>query len=218
MDAKDPFAKPRPISYEEVTRPDFLATRGFDVFEKSQEYRTAVVDRMYRTAAALQRANVPYGIAGGNAIASWVATVDPAAVRATQDVDILLRRSDLDAAIAAMKQAGFIYHHAASLDFFTDGPQGRARDGVHIVFAGERVRPEYNIPAPTLEQVVLTKQGYYVVGLEAMVTMKLTSNRRKDQVHIDDLISVNLIDATWLDRVPAELAPRLKHLLDNPEE
>jgi hypothetical protein len=35
-------------------------------------------------------------VAGGNAVAAWVATVDPSAVRNTQDVDILLRRADLD--------------------------------------------------------------------------------------------------------------------------
>ena len=47
------------------------------------------------------QAIVPYAVAGGNAVAAWVSRVDEAAVRNTQDVDILLRRSDLSAAIAA---------------------------------------------------------------------------------------------------------------------
>jgi hypothetical protein len=45
--------------------------------------------------------------------------------------------------------------------------------------------------------------------------MKLTSFRRKDQVHIQDMIDVGLIDESWLSRVPAALAPRLKELLDD---
>jgi hypothetical protein len=47
--------------------------------------------------------------------------------------------------------------------------------------------------------------------------MKLTSFRRKDQVHILDMIDVGLVDESWLDRLPPELATRLKELLDNPE-
>jgi hypothetical protein len=56
-----------------------------------------VRDRLRRATAALEAAGVPYAVAGGNAVAAWVATIDPAAVRNTQDVDILLRRADLDA-------------------------------------------------------------------------------------------------------------------------
>jgi len=66
-----------------------------------------VRDRLRRTAAALEAAQVPYAIIGGNAVAAWVAEVDEAAVRNTQDVDILLRRADLQRAIVAMAAAGF---------------------------------------------------------------------------------------------------------------
>ena len=31
---------------------------------------------------------------------------------------------------------------------FLDAPQAKARDAVHIVFAAERVRPDYDVPAP----------------------------------------------------------------------
>ena len=47
--------------------------------------------------------------------------------------------------------------------------------------------------------------------------MKLTSNRRKDQVHILDMISIGLIDHTWLDHYSPELRERLQQLLDYPE-
>src|SRR5438876_8724950 len=86
-----------------------------------------VRERLRRTVAALEAAGVPYALAGGNAVAAWVSRVDEAAVRNTQDVDILLRRSDLPVAIAAMAKAGFIHRHTASLEMFLDGPTGRAR-------------------------------------------------------------------------------------------
>src|SRR6266536_4686569 len=75
-----------------------------------------VRERLRRTVAALEAARVPYALAGGNAVAAWVSRVDEAAVRNTQDVDILLRRQDLPAAIAAMAKAGFVHRHAKSID------------------------------------------------------------------------------------------------------
>jgi hypothetical protein len=46
---------------------------------------------------------------------------------------------------------------------------------------------------------------------------KLTAFRRKDQVHLLDLIGVGLVDDSWPARYPPELAARLQSLLDNPE-
>jgi hypothetical protein len=55
------------------------------------------------------------------------------------------------------------------------------------------------------------------VDLGSLVKMKLTSYRRKDQVHILDMIDVGLVDESWLPRLPAPLAERLKELLESPE-
>ena len=51
-----------------------------------------VRQRVLRAASALEKAGIPYAVAGGNAVAAWVSRVDEAAVRNTQDVDVLLRR------------------------------------------------------------------------------------------------------------------------------
>src|SRR5438270_8206147 len=155
-----------------------------------------VRERLLRAAGALEAAGVPYALAGGNAVAAWVAKVDPAAVRNTQDVDILLRRADLDAAGRAMEAAGFIRRHVAGIDVFLDGPDAKARDAVHVVFAGEKVRPEYVEPAPDVAESVSIGQAR-VLNLDALVRMKLTSFRRKDQVHVQDMISVGLVDERW---------------------
>jgi hypothetical protein len=175
-----------------------------------------VRERLRRAAAALAAAGIPYAVAGGNAVAAWVGEVDEAAVRNTQDVDILLRRADLERAKEALAKAGFSYRHAASIDMFLDGPDAKARDAVHIVFAGEKVRPTYSFAAPdvTESRPAATSQ---VLNLEALVRMKLTSFRDKDRMHVRDLIDVGLVDAAWVGRLPAELGSRLQELLDNPE-
>jgi hypothetical protein len=41
--------------------------------------------------------------------------------------------------------------------------------------------------------------------------------RDKDRTHVRDLIGVALVDATWVERLPASLRPRLQQLLDTPE-
>ena len=175
-----------------------------------------VRERLTRAAAALDKAGVPYAVAGGNAVAAWVSRVDEAAVRNTQDVDILLRRDDLQAATAALSEAGFVYRHAASIDMFLDSPSAKARDAVHIVFAGEKVRPQYSAAAPDVTESEQTV-SFSVLELEPLVRMKLTSYRDKDRTHLRDLIDVGLIDVTWPSRFDAELGARLQDILDDPE-
>lgn len=178
-----------------------------------------VRDRLMRASAALDAAGVRYAIAGGNAVAAWVATVDIGAVRNTQDVDILLRRADLPAAAAALERAGFIHRHSAGIDMFLDGPDAKARDAVHVVLAGEKVRAEYADAAPDVfdSQRAGGEPGFFVLTLEALVKMKLTSFRRKDQVHLLDMLEIGLIDAAWTARFSPELSARLQQLIDTPE-
>jgi hypothetical protein len=176
-----------------------------------------VRDRLTRAAAALEAAGVLYAIAGGNAVAAWVATIDASAVRNTQDVDILIRRADLPAVARALESIGFIYRHSAGLDIFLDGPDAGLRDAVHIVFAAEKVRPDYDAPAPDVTDFE-KPDAFRVVALESLVRMKLTSYRRKDQVHLLDFLEVGLIDATWPARFPKALADRLQLLIDTPDQ
>lgn len=175
-----------------------------------------VRQRLLRASAAVQAAGVPYAVAGGNAVAEWVGRADQAAVRNTQDVYILLRRSDLPAAVKTLESAGFTYRHSAGIDMFLDGPGAKARDAVHIVFANEKVRSEYTEPAPDVAETE-PALNFQVLSLLALLRMKLTSFRRKDQVHVQDLIDVGLVDQTWADRLPAPLADRLRELLADPD-
>jgi hypothetical protein len=176
-----------------------------------------VRQRLLKAAAALRVANVPYAVADGNAVALWVSRVDDAAVRNTQDVDVLLRREDFDAARAALESAGFVYRHVAGLDVFLDGPAAKPRECVHIVFANEKVRPQEPLPNPDVSES--EDAGLFrVIALDALVRIKLTAFRDKDRTHLRDLIDIGLLDASWLaTKLPPVLADRLRQLLDNPE-
>ena len=171
--------------------------------------------RLRRATNALDAAGVPYAVVGGNAVSEWVARVDEGATRYTKDVDILVRRPDLEAVKAALEPAGFIYHHVWGVDAFIDGPQGKPSAGVHLLFASEKVKPTDEHPLPELED---SERGaeFQVISLEGIVRMKLISHRLKDRVHLLDMIGVGLLDATWPVRFPPPLDARLQELLDNP--
>jgi hypothetical protein len=189
---------------------------GMLALERLERAVEKVRDRLLRSTAALEAAGVPYAVIGGNAVMAWVEQTDESAVRFTQDVDIALRREDLDRARQAMAAAGFVHRHASGIDMFLDGPGGKARDAVHVVFAGEKVRPEYAAAVPDVAESV-SFRTYRVLGLEPLVRMKLTSYRDKDKTHLRDMIGIGLIDASWPARFSAELAGRLQHLLDTPD-
>ena len=191
-------------------------TYGDVSWERMEQAVEKVRKRLIRAATALEQAGVPYAVVGGNAVAAWVSRVDEAAVRNTQDVDILIRRDDLPSAIEAMSKAGFVYRHSAGIDMLLDGPDAKARDAVHLVFAGEKVRPEYLLPTPEVNESE-TATSFRLLSLESLVRMKLTSFRRKDQMHLLDLLEVGLINADWCERFPQELAARLQELIDHPE-
>jgi hypothetical protein len=188
---------------------------GDALWQRMERAVEKVRQRLERTVATLEQAGVPYAIIGGNAVRAWVAQVDESAVRTTRDVDVLLRRSDWPTAVAAMERAGFVYRHAKGVDMFLDGPGAKARDAVHVLFAGEKVHPSDFLPAPDVSESEDVQQ-HRMLRLDALVRMKLTAFRRRDQMHLIDMIDVELIDASWCARLPPDLAARLKELLDNP--
>jgi hypothetical protein len=175
-----------------------------------------VRERLLRATAALEAARIPYAVAGGNAVALWVSRVDVSAVRNTSDVDLLVRRADLDAIRAALAAVGFVYRHTAGLDLFLDGPEGKAREGVHLIFDGEMVRAGEALPNPAITESVAGGE-YRVLDLRALVQIKLTAYRDKDRTHLRDLLEVGLVDAGWLPDLPPVLADRLRALIETPE-
>jgi hypothetical protein len=174
----------------------------------------AVRERACRAAAALDRAGIPHVVVGGNAVAAWVARVDVEAVRNTKDVDLLVRRRDFERVVDTLQSVGFVHQNVSDIDLFLDGPEGSVRSAIHIVFAGEKVRPDYLLPTPDVTESEAGPE-FVVPTLDALVRMKLTSFRLKDRVHLLDLLDVGLVDETWCDRLPPELAARLRESIES---
>jgi hypothetical protein len=192
------------------------AAMDWHILDRMERAVAKVRERLLRATAALNDTGLPYAVVGGNAVASWVATIDEGAVRTTRDIDLLVRRSDLSPITAALEGAGFVRDELLDVVMFRDGPDGKPSEAIHLLFAGERTRSDDPLPAPDIE-TVSDPANFRVITLESLIVMNLMSNRRKDQVHVQDLIGVGLVDESWLTRLPPELASRLKHLLDTPD-
>ena len=168
--------------------------------------------RLKRVVGALEQAGVPYAVVGGNAVAAWVAQADPSATRATKDVDLLVRRADLARVTAALEGAGLRRETLRDLVLFVDPSEPSRRAGVHLVWAGEHVRPSYTVAAPDVAEAERSAEGFRVLSLAALVRMKLTSFRDIDRVHVADLLAVGLIDDGIRQTLPAELQSRLNEI------
>ena len=81
----------------------------------------------------------------------------------------------------------------------------------------ERVRATDIVPTPEIHEIE-SINCIRTLRLEALVRMKLNVFRDKDRMHLRDMLDVELIDVSWLERLPTELAIRLKELIDNPED
>jgi hypothetical protein len=188
---------------------------GSAALERVERAVAKVRERLLKATAGLRAASVAYAVAGGNAVATWVGRVDEGAVRNTRDVDLLIRRRDFPAAKAALEAVGFVHWNGPGFDVFRDGGDGKPSEGVHILFAGERVYGDDALSLPDVTQSEETVD-FRVVSLEALVRMKLIANRDKDRTHLRDLIGVGLLDPAWVARFPPVLAARLQHLFDTP--
>jgi hypothetical protein len=176
------------------------------------------VERLLRKVTeAFNAAGIPYAVIGGNAVAAWVSTVDTGATRATKDVDVLLRRADLERAERVLAPLGFIHHEVLGVPVFMEGEHPLPSQGVHVVVADEKVRADAGYVAPDVTRAERAVSGFFVLDLPSLVAMKLDAYRRIDQVHIEDLFRVGLIDAELAAGLPEDLRDRLRYIRDTME-
>ena len=161
-------------------------TMAWEILDRMERAVAKVRERLLRVTAVLNQAGIPYAVVGGHAVASWVTTVDEGAVRNTRDIDLLVRREDLPVITAALERAGFVRAEVLDVTIFLDGPDAKPSESIHLLFAGEKVRDEYPLPSPDLSTID-DPAGFRVITLEALVHMKLLSNRDKDRTHVHDL-------------------------------
>ena len=161
---------------------------------------------MRRIATALESAGIPSCRRDG--VFFQVARVDENLARLTRDIDVAVRRSDLDRVIAAAERAGFKYRLAAGVDMLVDQSKPRAGSLIHFVFAHEKVRVADIEPIPFSEADRMA-DGVLIASVEDLVRMKLTSFRLKDKVHIQDMDGAGLITPENEAALPEAVRERL---------
>lgn len=176
-----------------------------------------VEELLRKVTTALNAARVPYAVVGGNAVAAWVSTVEPDAVRATKDVDLLTRREMVRDMVEPLGRVDLVATEVMGVHMFVERENASPKRGVHLVMANERIRAHYAHPAPDVAQAVTHIADYPVIDLPALVAMKLQSFRDVDRTHIRDLLGVHLIDPRVTDALPPDLRARLDQILASPE-
>ena len=158
--------------------------------------------------AIFSRAGLEYRVVGGLATYYYVEEAAPDAGRLTRDIDIVVRREDLEKIAAAARAFGFQHRHVAGVDMLVRADEPSARRAVHLVFAGEKVRPDYPESVPDL-RVGRRVRGICLMPLADLVRMKLTSFRARDAAHIIDLDEAGLITP----EIEGGLSPALRERL-----
>lgn len=157
---------------------------------------------------AFSETGIEYRVVGGLAAYLYVEQREPDAGRLTRDIDIAIRREDLQRVAKAVEPYGLTYRHIAGVDMLVQTDSPSARRAVHLVFAGEKVREEYPERVPEMG-MAQTVHGICLISLPDLIRMKLTSFRAKDETHIKDLDEAGLITS----EIEAELSPVLRERL-----
>jgi len=150
-------------------------------------------DLLERLHLALNKAEIEYRLIGGMAVFLQISARDPDAARFTRDVDIAVRREDVDRIVKAAEAFGFRYRHVAGVDMLVSAENPKARSAVHLVFAREKVRPQDLLAIPDFSEPTRTVEGFLLAPVADLVRMKLTSFLLKDKTHLIDMDSVGLI-------------------------
>jgi hypothetical protein len=154
------------------------------------------VQQLFTLAEVVERAfasaGLEYRVVGGLAAYLYVEEREPDAGRLTKDIDITVRREDLAAIAKAVEPFGLQYRHAAGIDMLVQAGLPSGRRAVHMIFSGEKVKPDYSDPVPDIGACRIL-QGVRLVPVEDLIRMKLTSFRLKDQMHVQDLDEAGVI-------------------------
>ncbi|MGH9582813.1 MAG: hypothetical protein ACRD4O_07755, partial [Bryobacteraceae bacterium] len=144
-----------------------LANTFFEMRVKQIFDLAEILDR------AFSRAGIEYRIVGGLATYLYVEQQDPDAGRLTRDIDIAVRREDLERIGRAVEPYGLVYRHIAGVDMLVQSDSPPARRAVHLVFAGEKIRQDYPEAAPSFG-ASQTIRGVCLMPLPYLIRMKLT--------------------------------------------
>ena len=180
-----------------------------EAYDKHLDQLTATAARV---CSALRQAGIDYRVVGGLAVLFHVQSRDPLAARLTKDVDLAVNRTDLPRIAEAVRSIGLVHRHVAGVDMLVDAIAPKARSGVHLLFAGEKVRSTDLEPVPGISDPGIDDHGILVTSIASIVRMKLTSFRQRDKTHIIDMDSVGLITPEIEAGLPDALRERLRQV------
>jgi len=188
--------------------------KGGSINTLFEERLFALVGTLEKIARPLAAEEIPYELVGGGAVMMQVNRIEPSAVRNTKDIDIMVHRSDLDRIKEVAQRHGFTFRHAAGPDMLLPHGETQARNAVHLIFSGEKVRPDQAVPNPPLRPERLSMHGVdvAVIPVADLVRMKLSNNRDIDRVHVRDLDSVGLVTPEVEKELPPVLRARLREI------
>ncbi len=190
------------------------AQKGEAVNTLFEERLFDLVGVLHKIADALTADDILYAVIVGLAVLIHVEEVSPELTSLTRDVDLMVRRSDLDRIKEVAAKNGFRFRHAVGVDMLIYGSSESSRNAVHLLFSGEKVRPDYLATTPAIapERKHIQGREVLVIPVADLVRMKLTSFRLKDQVHIKQMDAAGLLTPEVDNTLTAELAARLQQV------
>ena len=172
----------------------------------------SLMDDAQRIVAVLREAQVPFEIVGGLAVNAHVYAVDRSRTAVTREVDLLVRRQDLERIVDAGTASGYTGRKMMG-GLMLIRPNQTPKEAVHLLFAGEKPRSTYPLTNPAIqpEEKVVDEFGISipVAPLRDLIQMKLNSFRPKDETHLEMLDECGLITAEMVDDLPDILRERL---------
>jgi hypothetical protein len=190
------------------------AARGEAINTVFEERLFDLVGVLHKIAQVLSEAGVPYELIGGLAVLVHVEEVNPELTALTRDVDLMIRREDLEKIKDAAASRGFRFRHAAGVDMLLYGETDSAKNAVHLIFSGEMVRPDQATLNPPIAPDKKQIHGgeVMVIPVVDLVRMKLSSFRLKDQVHVKSMDAAGLITPEVEATLPAGVLTRLQQV------
>ena len=99
-----------------------------------------LIGTLQKLSLPLEEAGVPHELVGGLAVFLHVENADSTHSSLTRDIDIMIRREDMGRVVAIAEEHGFRFRHSAGWDILLYGETNSARNAVHLLFSGERVK------------------------------------------------------------------------------
>jgi hypothetical protein len=200
------------LTFEQFLRT--TAAEGEAINTLFEERLFDLVGVLHKIAQVLTDQGIPYELIGGLAVLVHVEEANPEYTTLTRDVDLMIWRDDLARIKEAAAAHGFRFRHTAGVDMLMYGKTDSARNAVHLIFSGERVRPNQAAPNPAIapEKKRIHGGEVMVIPVVDLVRMKLSSFRDKDRVHVRSMDAAGLITPEIEAKLPIELLTRLQHV------